>query len=81
MWTIVDGPREYVPTIGDSERGWRYLVECDGDRRRIFVEAPSVVPDYGRSAVEEVLDAPEPPLRIVIGPDELHPAWIFRAAA
>jgi hypothetical protein len=81
MWHIVDGPREYVPTIGDSERGWRFLVERAGERRRVFVESPGHVPDYGRSAVEAFLDGEEPPLRIVIGPDELHPAWVFRAAA
>jgi hypothetical protein len=88
-WRIVDGPGE-GPWEGKDAVAWIWTLESDADRRRILVEvsgtamavAEETLPEdvrearrtLGRSAVEVVLELPDPPPRISFTTQGLSPA-------
>jgi hypothetical protein len=86
-WRITNGPRQYGPDNGsDSAIGWKWEIERNGERRTIKVEKsedaaayPSIAEEArlaiqtrGRSAIETILDADDPPPLLIISDHGVH---------
>ncbi len=88
-WKIVAGPRSYEPSSSDSERGWAWDIQRDGDKRTVRVEVAGTLdasdtdlPDdarqairtSGQSAVRAILNDADPPERLTVTTHGVHAA-------